>query len=346
MQHFGSIVVLSEPVGAAKGARAVRPTRRVMEGACGWTFWDFETEQYLSYGPTGEYLRLYGAQPSDVPGGPFASLHEHNGEPVLLGRDGDDAHRSIARPQEHQKMKVVRVEREGFASPQERVLYSGEQVAESWMEDACDRYTPKALEVSVPSGDGYAKFKAEFYWLSIGRTCGAQPWKLWMSLPWLMDSLANDGCGVFRRIVSWRSFLGAHEWPTTLIWDSSRSFKRKAEAMEDVPSSAALSQADKSTPDFCIAIPGLLLLLLKMIDDKRFRRKGDNTFFSEDDAKNLLRAFLDVVLKGKRLRMNSTMPTVVDNGIVDEVSVKSTQEKLFNDKRSRNVGNQYYHDTT
>jgi len=298
--------------------------------------WNFGESQYVQYLCTGELLRVYGAQP-DIPGGPFGQIAVHDGETLLLGTRGTDQTRTIQSLDKYRRVFIEAKRRDGFHVPQEIFVIKSKDAetapSEVWGNVARLQWTPKVLEIIVSETERY---KSEFYWQHIAMQCGAQPVKLWMSLRWFMTFLTGYR-QLNRKVDRWRSILENATMSPEHIRDSCRSKKRKR--VGDDPDGD--DEVMLATPDFSISVPGAVVVLLKMLHDRRLRKApavGEDPVNAER-VHGLLSAFLNVVLEKRALDFHGILDIRVVNGIVDDKAWLESQAIFGVPPRSRTVLN-------
>ena len=225
-----------------------------------WVLLQFGSKQVLCSRSTGEAIVVNGHK-SVVDGGPF-TLQKFEGEYVLIARDGDDDDKSIHFVEGFAHIRLEFAPRDGYDSPQERVVYLQGDTVPMWADAARQRYEPVAF--ILPAGE-HGNFKAEWYWSDLGINCGAQPWRLWLSLPWLTDYLYGAGAKqTYRQIDVWRTNCKKVGLDDGHIKDSCNSKKRKAAVAMDRPQEEASAMFGiEAAPEYACTVPAFLAILIK-----------------------------------------------------------------------------------
>ena len=321
MASPGSEAVSPPPKG--NGARVER-----QETAADWRLYDFVGEQFVCYVPTGELQQVHGPR-AVVPGGPWGQVLVHENRPVLLGAQGTDSDRALCLIGDHVKTRLVMKERDGFETPQKCIRTRGQ--TDRWEDVSRVEYSPKVYEFPVSAE---TSFKAEYFMHDVGITVGVQPVTLWVSLPWVMEFLFGKGHDVALRAKGWREQLESEGFDGGHIRDSVRALKCQAKFKHQPGLSYMV--AASAEQEYSISIPGLVLILVRITNDKRFRRSASYSGYIEREAPlNLLRSLLRVVLHGKRLRLVSEPVNVtVDSGVVNESVLEKSQSGLKVNQRT------------
>ena len=295
--------------------------------AADWRLYDFVAEQFVCYVPTGELQQVHGPR-AVVPDGPWAQVLVHENKPVLLGAHGTDADRALCLIGDHMKTHLVLKERDGFETPQKCVRVRGQ--VDRW-EDVCRlEYTPKVYDFHT---DPETSFKAEYFMHDVGVVVGDATITVWVSLPWVFEHLFGKEYNVAKRAKSWREYLESEGFHGGHVRDSLRSLQNQARLKSEEAFSHDV--ATRAEQEFSISVPGLVLILIKATNDKRFRRKASSGYIGSQEPLKLLRAFLERVLDGKRLRLVSEpVEVTVDSGVVDETALQRSQHALRINQRT------------
>ena len=175
-------------------------------------------------------------------------------------------------------------------------------------------------------------FKAECFWRRAGVECGKESFRLSVGVTWTLEFTSGSAELAWRRAKQWRdwfetSAFGQH------VSDSLRSKKRRASVHGRILRESDASQAN---PEWSITIPGLIVIIGRMLTDGRaFRTTPDQSETSEAKLRMLLRGIIDFVCKERTLVFrSSTIDFIVRGGVVDNDSLVNAQAALGLQKRS------------
>jgi hypothetical protein len=200
--------------------------------------------------------------------------------------------------------------------------------------------------LQLPKTGGKA-FKGEFYWQRLASLCGAKPWSLRLSLPWVHDFIFGAESGrnkkLWKLVPKWRSMLQKMGLDKEHLRDSltAKKWGLKRKHMGDPEEGhAALSQGisrtecHEATPEFAITVPAAIALLSMMqvfvrmpghqVDLPPDVEPGHAALSHDESAKTLLGGLIEFVCKDKVLRLGSEGAQVhfnVCNGFVDMESL-------------------------
>ena len=261
-------------------------------------FWDFRSEQFVVNKETGETLCVYGPS-GTLEGGPF-NFVVFEEDAFLVASQGDDQEKALHLLSGLWSIKLVEKRREGFEGLRRSAIYSNGE--ERWEEDARRRMDARALELTLANG---SKFKGEWNWRKLAAIAGEQPWCLWASLPWVLDSLyggfSRAAVRTHRCAKNWQSYLRSLHWDESHVCPSELSNKRK------LPQTEPEQEPDEDAPsvgECCVTVPALVVVLARYCHDKRMAHESQADCTCVDvmhRATNLLSAIMNKATSGQEM---------------------------------------------